>query len=199
MKTNFSNHALQRVNGRISLSHSDLAAMLNYDLALDIGAEPQTNRVHKLFYSPKDFMCFVAIQDVKTGTVITVLPLDYHECIAWKVSVEAQNKAKQLMGRNVQVVQHEQAQTKTKFKLSGVLVDDFGAYIKVVNLGSWNCADYDNNPEVLIDDDDFSTFLANKVSKVQEQGHLTKLILRKGQHDMAEFEVRDVLCSASVH
>ncbi len=97
MNTNFSFHAFKRINSRISLSHSDLAEIIDADLVVNTGCETNSNRAHKLFYSERDGMCFVAIQDVKTGTVITVLPLDYHQKTSWVVSVEAQNRAKKVI------------------------------------------------------------------------------------------------------
>ena len=42
-------------------------------------------------------MCFVLVQDEKNGEVITVLPIDYHERVAWKVSIDAQHWAKNLV------------------------------------------------------------------------------------------------------
>ncbi|TSA39060.1 MAG: hypothetical protein D4R63_09930, partial [Methylococcaceae bacterium] len=99
-ETNFSFHAFGRILGRISMSYIELADLLDANLFLNIGQEANSNRVHKLFYSAKDNICFVAIQDIKTGTVVTVLPIDYHENISWAISIEAQNQAKKLITKD---------------------------------------------------------------------------------------------------
>jgi hypothetical protein len=97
MYTTFSTHALERVSERLSMRHEELAFVLDEGLALDIGREQKNQRMHRLFYSPGDGQCFVAIQDTDKGTVITVLPIDYHNQICWAVSVGAQKKAKALI------------------------------------------------------------------------------------------------------
>lgn len=112
MQTNFSFHAYARVFDRISLSHQELAHILDAEKAFNIGQENKSNRVHKLFYSEKDDICFVAVQDIKTGTVITVLPIDYHENIAWKISLASQNIAKQMILGKPEDAQTDQHQTQ---------------------------------------------------------------------------------------
>ena len=78
MRVSFSRHAFCRVTERLSMTHEDLASIINHELTVNIGHEKGNNRDHKLFFSSKDKMCFVAIQDRKTGTVVTILPIDYH-------------------------------------------------------------------------------------------------------------------------
>lgn len=68
--------------------------MLDHGLAVNIGVEG--GRVHRLFYSAPDRMCFVAVQDEHDGAVVTVLPIDYHARCAWRVSAEAQCEARAL-------------------------------------------------------------------------------------------------------
>jgi hypothetical protein len=82
MKTSFTRHACSRASELLSLSTSEIADILDWDLAVDIGVDNGTNRVHRLFYSSLDGICFVAIQDSKTKAVVTILPLDYHENIS---------------------------------------------------------------------------------------------------------------------
>ena len=60
-------HAFCRVTERLSMTHEDLASIINHELTVNIGHEKGNNRDHKLFFSSKDKMCFVAIQDRKRG------------------------------------------------------------------------------------------------------------------------------------
>jgi hypothetical protein len=84
------------VLGRLSLSPAEVADLLDWNLAVDIGIESGTNRVHRLFFSAPDGVCFVAVQDQLNGAVVTVLPVDFHENIAWQVSLSAEGTAREL-------------------------------------------------------------------------------------------------------
>lgn len=97
MKTHFTRHAWSRIHGRLSLSPSDVAQLLDRNIAVDVGVEPGSNRQHRVFFSEPDRVCFVAIQDMKNGAVVTVLPIHFHDRIAWQVSAEAQEEARALV------------------------------------------------------------------------------------------------------
>jgi hypothetical protein len=167
MEANFSFHAFERVIGRLSMTHKELADLLNDDVVINIGQEPNSNRAHKLFYSIRDKVCFVAIQDIKTGTVVTVLPIDYHENISWSVSIEAQNQAKGLVVKaEVVTLAPEALNTNaTVFKISGNITDYYGRYKKTVNLGSWPCAPYECSVDALVEDNKFVDFLVDKIKE----------------------------------
>jgi len=134
MKATLSYHAFARVINRLTMHPETLIALINHDLAINIGQENKSNRVHKLFYSHRDQMCFVAIQDIKTGTIITLLPIDYHNNIAWIVSLESQNQAKRLMlqGHHFSVTDSpkiKQSDTPASvFQISGRVTDDYGCF-----------------------------------------------------------------------
>ena len=170
-KTHFSTHAYERVANRLSMNNSELAAIIDDDKFINIGEEPGHNRAHKLFYSKRDRMCFVAVQDIKIGTIITVLPIDYHNNIAWTVSMDSQRQAKQLIIPIVidtlqtssesphepvlkDIIQPQQSQI-INFKIHAVLADEYGKFIKNIALGSWPCAAYSHKIEKLVQDDDF--------------------------------------------
>jgi hypothetical protein len=80
----------------LSLSPGEVADLLDWDLAVNIGVESGSCRVHRLFFSAPDGMCFVAIQDDENGAVVTVLPVDFHENTSWQVSEAAQEAARTL-------------------------------------------------------------------------------------------------------
>ena len=94
--THFSKHALDRLEQRSSLTFYELAKILDCHVFIDIGNEPGFNRQHRLFYSDKDEAFYVAIQDIHTGGVVTVLPPEYHENISWKIKSHEFMQAKEL-------------------------------------------------------------------------------------------------------
>ena len=173
METNFSLHAFERVLGRISLTHGELADILNADLAINIGQENNSNRVHKLFYSDADKMCFVAIQDINTGTVVTVLPIDYHENISWVISIASQKQAKKLITKGefasntIDIVNTDAA----VFRISGSVVDDYGRYVRTICLGSWPCLPYEYSIADLVEDRRFLHHLEEKIEEKMSRLH----------------------------
>lgn len=82
---NFSRHALLRLSERSKLTFYELSKILDCNMFLSIGVEPVFNRDHRLFYSEVDESFYVAIQDKYTGSVVTVLPPEYHKNLAWKI------------------------------------------------------------------------------------------------------------------
>lgn len=92
--TYFSEHAMKRVNERTKLTTNDIADIIDIGLAVDTGTERVFNRKHWLIYSKVDGCFFIAIQDAYTGLVVTVLPIEYHENLAWKVDECFFSKAK---------------------------------------------------------------------------------------------------------
>jgi hypothetical protein len=180
METNFSFHAFERVLGRISMTHRELASLLDDDLAINIGEEKNSNRVHKLFYSERDKICLVAIQDIKTGTVVTVLPIDYHENISWAVSLESQLQAKNLIIEEEATPNKESEILHTNasvFRISGNIIDEYGRYIKNVNLGSWPCEPYEYSIDALVEDKEFVKALIKKLTeKISDSENTTRII-----------------------
>jgi len=151
MQAHFSYHAFQRVKGRISMPHYELAKRLDGDLAINIGDEPNTNRVHKLFYSELDYMCFVAVQDSQTGMIITILPIDYHENIAWSVPIELQQQAKLLILKEAYIpmpvsdtppTDYSNQVEPQVFKVSATVVNEYGERVRSMTLGSWQSGPY---------------------------------------------------------
>lgn len=93
-RTFFSKHAIKRVSERTNVDCQLIADMLDYNGAIEIGELPVFNKKHHLFYSAADNACFVAIQDGFTGEVITILTIEYHENLAWKIAPDLIDKAK---------------------------------------------------------------------------------------------------------
>lgn len=96
MFTFFSKHALQRLAERTSFSPESFVDLLEKKIFINVGKVPGFNREHLLFYSPDDDDFFVAVRDNLTGTVVTILPLDFHENLAWQIKPDDCDKAKSL-------------------------------------------------------------------------------------------------------
>lgn len=92
----FSEHAVLRIKQRTKMTPTDILNLISNGGALNMGTKPGIPKRHLLFYSPVDDNCFVAIQDESDGTVITVLPVDYHANLAWEVTPELEDDAKSL-------------------------------------------------------------------------------------------------------
>lgn len=106
--TYFSEHALKRLNERTKLTTESVSDIIDMGLAIDIGTEPVFKRKHWLFYSKLDVNFFIAIQDEYTGYVITVLPVEYHEKLAWNIDKKYFTEAKyNIEEKNIQVMLKE--------------------------------------------------------------------------------------------
>lgn len=97
MFTFFSKHALQRLAERTSVPPESFVDLLEKKIFINVGNAPGFNREHLLFYSPEDNNFFVAVRDYLTGTVVTVLPLDFHENLAWRIKPDDCDRAKSLL------------------------------------------------------------------------------------------------------
>ena len=93
--THFSIHAFERLNERTSFTKEQLTFWLDHHMYWNLGNKPGIPKQHLLFYSSVDENYFVAIQDEQTGTVVTILPLHYHEILAWKVTERDKAKARE--------------------------------------------------------------------------------------------------------
>ncbi len=91
----FSIHAFKRVSQRTKLSCIDIANILDKKQAVILGSKPGLTKQYLLFYSQPDADYFVALQDTIDGTVITVLPLEYHENLTWDVTEAQKDQARE--------------------------------------------------------------------------------------------------------
>ncbi len=125
--TYFSKHAFKRMAQRTKLPCEEVARILDQGLTLNTGRKPGFNRNHLLFYSIIDDDFFVAIQDEVTGTVVTVLPLDYHANLAWRISAEDCSKAKKIyLDGCAEEIKLQSVSHATLFVISGHFLDSAG-------------------------------------------------------------------------
>ena len=94
-----SSHAAKRIFQRTSIDSLELMKLLDNGACVNIGQIAGSSRRHLLFFSQKDKFCYVAIQDERSGKVITILPPAYHKNSAWKITPEQCLLAKELYER----------------------------------------------------------------------------------------------------
>ena len=75
----FSKHATSRTNERFKASPERLATLMKDGLGKRIGSSTASNLIHRLLWSPEDSCLLVAIQEVVSGTVLTVLTLEMYK------------------------------------------------------------------------------------------------------------------------
>ena len=160
---NFTQHAFIRAEERITLGIKEISQIIKWEKFVSIGVEKNTNREHRLFYSNPDSQCFVLIQDIKTNTVITILPLDYHESISWAVSLEFQKEAKELILGKAKVIQVNAITMHKFFHVSCNVLDEYCKYSSTTKLGKFEASDYDNKIEKLIVSDVFVSDILDKI------------------------------------
>lgn len=153
-QSSYSRHAWSRVLERLSLAPAEVAALLDYDLAVSVGVRGR--RVHRLFFSPPDQQCFVAIQDRDVGVIVTILPLDYHASSAWTISRDAQDHAEHLI-RNRPTFSTEEITSQDSSEPSvfrvGCYVTNGQGGLRFQNLGSLNAFPFEHNVALLLEDD----------------------------------------------
>lgn len=74
-----SRHATERVTERFNVAPEKLATLMNDGLGKRIGTSKASNLIHRLLWSPEDNCLLVAIQEVISGTVLTVLTLEMYK------------------------------------------------------------------------------------------------------------------------
>ena len=83
MNTQLTDHAKKRLIERTGISISTFKGMYEEGKYLSTGKEEKSRRIHDLFYCVDDKNFFVSIRDEKNNEIVTILPLDYHENLAW--------------------------------------------------------------------------------------------------------------------
>ncbi|WP_108651338.1 hypothetical protein [Dongshaea marina] len=83
--SHFSQHAQLRLDQRSTLTCHECAKLLDCQVFVKVGEEPGFNREHRLFYSVQDGSYYVAIQDIHTGSIVTILPPEYYRNLCWSI------------------------------------------------------------------------------------------------------------------
>lgn len=180
--THFSRHAFERIAQRTKLRCEEIAHILDRKLALNTGRTPGFNRNHLLFYSVPDDDFYVAIQDGLTGTVVTVLPLNYHANLAWHISQEDCVRAKELcINVPAEDVQTQPTSNATVFIISGHFIDGEGNR-KTTVIQKISSAPYENDVKQLLSDQSFFSKLDMSVAKKEiDAKRIFEITIRLGK------------------
>ena len=170
--SHFSQHALVRIAQRTKLTCEDIARILDRKLTLNIGRKPGFNRRHLLFYSALDDEFYVAIQDELTGTVVTVLTLEYHANLAWSVSLEECARVKNIYLSTLEDKPKLLTIKPSVFIISGHFLDHAG-YQKTKVIRKISSEPYENNAKKLLSDREFFSKL--NVFATEKQIDATKM------------------------
>lgn len=77
--TKLTEHALQRLTERCSLQPDVMCEILDKKLAVHMGYDPYKTEVGiELFYSRPDDSPYIALQNLRNGLVVTIVPLSFH-------------------------------------------------------------------------------------------------------------------------
>lgn len=145
-QSHFSKHALIRITQRSKLSTFELANMLEDRRYVLLGSKPGMTKQHLLIYSAVDLEYFVVIQDDIDGTIVTVLPTEYHENLAWAVTEEQKDKARELATIKIEC----KSVAPSSFIISaGYLAED--GTLKIKKLGKLPTRIYGDDIEHLIE------------------------------------------------
>ena len=169
----------------------ELTALLDWDLAVKIGEEKRTNRIHRLFYSPDDQQCFVAIQDEKTQTIVTILPVDYYQTLAAVIPQMLMEEAQRLVSCHANVKSRESVSpagdpavapsVPGSFKISGTFMN-LDRKPRSVNLGSWPSQTYKASISRLLQDTRFFEVMQRKLrEKMRPEEYVAGLAIRLGK------------------
>lgn len=153
--THFSRHAFRRISQRTKLRCEEIAIILDQKLAINTGRKPGFNRNHLLFYSAPDDDFYVAIQDGLTGTVVTVLPLAFHANLAWNISPEDCERAKELcISTPAENAQTQPVPIPTLFVISAHFINGVGNQ-KTKVIQKISSVPYENDMKNLLSDKNF--------------------------------------------
>ena len=143
------------------------ARLLDQNLTVSVGVEPFTRRRHRLLYSEPDKAHFVVIQDFETGEVVTLLPIDYHENLAWQLSQKSLRKAVWLVSPQLCQMFYGVSPVPapgSKCQVTGVFFAE-GMSSRNYHLGSHRFERLPENPEDALADEGFIEKLLTKVQK----------------------------------
>jgi len=200
-RTNFTWHARERADQRLSIPDDELAEMLDWGLTVTIKEEQGSTRAHRLFYSHPDQQCFVAVQDTRTKTVVTILPIDFYELLNNKVPISLLDEARRKVSHDYEsdlekvqkpaisttIPQKPQSPSKLVFKL-GVRVKTVEGNFKMRRMGSWLRNNEDQEPEQIIDDPELVLELRNRLPNALELGDEPQFFwIRKGNRGCCSF------------
>jgi len=169
-------HARERLALRTRLTPEDFGNLLDGYRTISVGYEPDTYRWHRLFFSAPDMRHYVAIQDISNGVVITILPIDYHENLAWKISAKRLRRAVALVSTRLE---DQLYPTPAHDSFPGIRAGIAGHFWKTTqtteihNLGRYRFKTTPEDADDVLQDD---AFIATLIVRVRQKKLSIKLL-----------------------
>jgi len=157
-------HARSRLRERTSLSESAFVGLLQNYQTVSVGYRRSSGHWHRLFYSQSDRTHFIAIQDIANGDIITILPLDYHENLAWRIEEAQKRRAVWKASPDI----HAELFTPKPELAPGSRMETTGVFApdgRKVNLGSHRFSVLPTSASDALSDDAFVSKLFQKIAQ----------------------------------
>jgi len=183
-----SHHAKLRLNERSNLQENELLKMLNTDSFINLGYEVGFFRQHCLLFSVIDNQYYVAVQDNKSGKVITFLTVQYHLQLSWKLSKTYGSIDEELLRRARLVAKKSltQADLPVRISLKVRYVDDLDV-LKIVVVKKFNAESWGYDPSKLILDHQKVSNLINYWMKKNNVKELVDVFTSMGRKSKLHF------------
>lgn len=134
-------HGAYRLEERTVMTKDSLMSLLAKEQYINLGPETGTNRYHYLFYSSQEERHYIAVVDIKTKEIVTILYPDYRGAFEFDVELLEQAKEKALENSKVKrkntpkKTRPEQQAAQPSYRL--LLRYNVNGYPKYKNLGSY--------------------------------------------------------------
>jgi hypothetical protein len=164
-KHTLTQHAIERIAERSVASLNSILDMIDGGFYVPIGCDQGSNRSHELLYIDADHTWFIVVRDRKTLEIITFLPVDYHENLAWKISFDALETARSIICGEKQGNEkgEDHLQEPTTYKLSVVFYPEPEKHVRR-HLGSWMISAGESVSD-LMDNDEFIKAILDRMKE----------------------------------
>ncbi len=177
----------------------ELIALIDANMTHIVGCRREPPHAHHVFFSPKDLNHFVAVQDIDTGEVITVLPLDYHENLAWKIGRKNLKRAilKSAPGFYSEVYPQQKPskptdstieKPKATASVEGYTMEVIGIFISAPNkvgLGTYRFTQLPTTGTEAMEDGGFASKVLSKLTRKSRQpSDLDEILLYHAKTDL---------------
>jgi hypothetical protein len=192
--SHFSKHGLSRMQERTKFNSKELLKLLDTRSFFSLGVEVGFNKEHCLVYSSSNNEYYVAVQDQKVGTVVTVLTSAYHETLSWRlkkqyeaIDDEILRRAKILATYNV----HSE-EMKLNISLKARYIDCDGK-IKTATIKKYKASDYSFQQSKLIANEQKIINLVSRWIKKMSIDEIVDIYVTMGRASAPFFASEDLV------
>lgn len=186
--THLSKHAACRLGQRTVFREEEIIAMLDNYFFVSLGIETGFNREHCLVYCRFTNDYYVAVQDIKLGTVITVLPLDYHQNLSWKIDRDYISVNDELLRKAKASAIYKIASGKMPPSISlKVRYVTCCGKLKVSTMKKFIAAKYNCNPELILENRNKISNLVSQWSRGKDLAKIVDVFSAQGRSSTPSF------------